>query len=303
MRLSIVQPQYPQQYPIKRWARMEGAFQRRKEKVVVIMGATGSGKSRLSIDLASLFPNSEIINSDKMQVYRGLDITTNKIPQAQRRGVPHHLLGDVDPGQGELSPGEFRRRAGQLIWEMRKRGSLPLVVGGSNSFVHAALVEKLEGNVNVFDSPTPISSELRYCCCFLWVDIAFPVLSQHLRQRVDEMLDSGMVDELAEFFHSSPTPFPLRKAIGVPEFHRFFNQYPPSHPLRDPAYVEAVRAIKDNTCHLARRQIHKIHRLRLSGWDLRRIDATQAFLSGSHDVWLTQVLEPSVKIVKRFLME
>ncbi|BAT93770.1 hypothetical protein LR48_Vigan02g246900 [Vigna angularis] len=323
MRLSILQPQ-PQRchHPIKRWPRMDASFHRRKDKVVVIMGATGSGKSRLSIDLATLFPVSEIINSDKMQVYRGLDITTNKIPLAQRRGVPHHLLGDVDPSLPEFSPADFRRRAGHIIDDISSRDCLPIVVGGSNSFVHALLVEDFQPDSNVFQhAERLISSELRYKCCFLWVDIAFPVLSQYLCHRVDDMLQSGMVQELAQFFDpeaSRRTGSGLRKAIGVPEFDRYFNMYPPwagpagpgEDPLRKRAYEEAVRAIKDNTCELAERQMEKIERLMRAGWDLRRIDATEAFgvvlTSGSNngsDVWERQVLEPSVKIVRRFLME
>ncbi|KAH0756745.1 hypothetical protein KY290_020238 [Solanum tuberosum] len=63
-----------------------------KKKVVFVMGATGTGKSRLSIDLAIHF-QGEIINSDKMQVYKGLDIITNKITDIEKQGIPHHLLG------------------------------------------------------------------------------------------------------------------------------------------------------------------------------------------------------------------
>ncbi|KAK7280470.1 hypothetical protein RJT34_25534 [Clitoria ternatea] len=292
---------------------------RRKDKVVVIMGATGSGKSRLSIDLATLFPFSEIINSDKMQVYKGLDITTNKIPLHQRRGVPHHLLGDVDPSLGDFSPADFRRRASHLISDITSRNNLPILVGGSNSFVHALLARNFNPKINVFDdvAASP-SSELMYKCCFLWVHISFPVLSVYLLKRVDDMLDSGMVDELARFFLDEACPtrtgFGLRKAIGVPEFDRFFKAYPPGYKgdddsPRERAYGEAVRAIKDNTCQLAKRQIGKILRLKRAGWDLRRIDATEVFRAvltsrgGSDDMWERQVLEPSVKIVKRFLME
>ncbi|KAG4378309.1 hypothetical protein GLYMA_17G017400v4 [Glycine max] len=63
-----------------------------KEKVVVIMGATGTGKSKLAIDLATQFPPAEIVNSDKMQVYEGLDITTNKVTEEERRGVLHPII-------------------------------------------------------------------------------------------------------------------------------------------------------------------------------------------------------------------
>ncbi|KAJ7954106.1 Adenylate isopentenyltransferase [Quillaja saponaria] len=316
---------------------------RRKDKVVVIMGATGTGKSKLSVDLATLFPFSEIINSDKMQVYRGLDITTNKIPIEERLGVPHHLLGEVDPVNGEFTPSDFRSRGGSIISDITSRRKLPLVVGGSNSFIHALLVDQFDTESDVFDgsSSTSISSELRYNCCFLWVDVSFPVLSDYLSKRVEDMLDLGMVDELAEFYDPEAKDLEddsahrtgLRKAIGVPEFDRYFRKYPPArgllsaamvegtdpkgedNHLRKGAYEEAVTAIKDNTCQLVKRQIGKIFKLKRSGWDLRRIDATEAFRAavtsesgGSNkkrwsEIWERQVVEPSVKIVKRFLKE
>ncbi|KAL0296719.1 UNVERIFIED_CONTAM: Adenylate isopentenyltransferase [Sesamum radiatum] len=78
------------------------ASARRHKKIVVIMGPTGCGKSKLSVDLASrFFPSSEIINSDKIQVYRGLDITTNKIPLPDRKNVPHHLSSERVRPQSE----------------------------------------------------------------------------------------------------------------------------------------------------------------------------------------------------------
>jgi adenylate isopentenyltransferase (cytokinin synthase) len=293
------------------------------------MGATGSGKSRLSVEIATRFPYSEIINSDKIQVYKGLDITTNKIPFHQRNNVPHHLLGDVDSSHGEFSPSDFRRYAGDIISDITSRRKLPIIVGGSNSFIHALLVERFDSELNVFEdesstTSSEISSDLRYKCCFIWMDISFPVLSEYLLKRVDDMFDSGMVDELAEFYEpDADNRTGLRKAIGVPEFDRFFKQYPPVKPIekegnnnsmRERAYEEAVKAIKDNTCQLAKRQIGKILRLKRAGWDLQRIDATEAFRAvltsesngggdGFSDVWKKQVLEPSMKIVNRFLME
>ncbi|XP_061360647.1 adenylate isopentenyltransferase-like [Gastrolobium bilobum] len=318
-----------------RWPRMNAALSfrrrhRRKDKVVVIMGATGTGKSRLSVDLATLFfPFFEIVNSDKMQVYNGLDITTNKIPIEERNGVPHHLLGKFDPKNGELTPLEFRRIAGEVVADITSRRKLPIVVGGSNSFIHALLVERFDPELNVFDETSltivPELTQFRYECCFLWVDVSFPVLSDYLLKRVDDMLDSGMVDELAEFFDpetgdlevDSASPSGLRKAIGVAEFDRYLKEYPPplgfrgcwekegENRMRNGAYEGAVRAIKDKTCHLAKRQIGKILRLKRAGWDLRRLDATAALSDGGRrsEIWEREVLEPSVKIVKLFMKE
>ncbi|KAJ6689653.1 hypothetical protein OIU85_006009 [Salix viminalis] len=124
-------------------------YHHKKDKVVVIMGATGCGKTRVSIDLATCF-QSEIVNSDKMQVYKGLDITTNKITIQDRQGVPHHLLGEIDPDAGELTPSEYRLSGGLAISGIVSRQKLPIVVGGSNSLIHALVADRFNPELNVF---------------------------------------------------------------------------------------------------------------------------------------------------------
>ncbi|MCL7036536.1 hypothetical protein MKW94_016047 [Papaver nudicaule] len=104
-------------------------------KVVIIMGATGAGKSRLAIDLASHFP-IEIINADSMQVYNGLDILTNKVTIQEQKGVPHHLLGNVSPIV-EFTSKDFRDAAIRIIDEILLRNHLPVVVGGTNYYIQA----------------------------------------------------------------------------------------------------------------------------------------------------------------------
>ncbi|KAK4779878.1 hypothetical protein SAY87_015984 [Trapa incisa] len=326
--LLLIRPSLP---ALMRWAPMAAGPSlvpsRRRDKVVVIMGATGSGKSQLSIDLATLFP-SEIINSDKMQVYSGLDITTNKIPPEDRFGVPHHLIGSVDPEAGEFTPYDFRALGQSVIEGIISRLNLPVVVGGSNSFIYTLLAERFHPGLDVFDGSGSVSHELLFDCCFLWVDLSFPILEDYLRKRVDDMLDSGMFEELVQYYNDDPGRFEpvnrtgLRKAIGVPELERCFRRYPPRRsdtwagldPLRRVAYEEAVREIKENTCQLAKRQIGKILRLRDGGWNLRRLDATEAFRAAMvaegpgkglkwAEIWESQVLGPSAKIVKRFLDE
>ncbi|KAL3501726.1 hypothetical protein ACH5RR_036175 [Cinchona calisaya] len=311
------------------------AIHRRQKlkKLVVIMGPTGSGKSKLSVDLATrFFPNSEIINSDKIQVYRRLDIATNKISMRDRRGVPHHFLGEFDPDT-EFTPSEFRSLGTKTVAQITSRRKLPLVVGGSNSFIYSLLAKRFEPDADVFDesnSVNSVCSELRYNCCFLWVDVSLPVLNQYLDERVDEMLDSGMFEELAEYFETegfsesdSVSRTGLRKAIGVPEFERYFKRVGGRWTGADSEvdadverillYSEAVKAIKDNTCTLAKRQLGKIQRLKDAGWDLQKIDATEAFRAAmtttsdsrkrASEIWEKMVVEPSVKIVNRFLME
>ncbi|KAI3816067.1 hypothetical protein L1987_15752 [Smallanthus sonchifolius] len=114
-----------------------------KQKIVVIMGSTGAGKSRLSMDLAfNFFKNSEIINCDKMQVYSGLDITTNKITMQEQFGVRHHLLGAIDPKRLVFTPSDFRYVASEIISDIKSRGGLPLVVGGSSSLIYSLVTKR-----------------------------------------------------------------------------------------------------------------------------------------------------------------
>lgn len=68
----------------------------KKLPIIVIIGATGCGKSKLAIELAKVF-DGEVISADSMQVYKGLDIITNKVTIEEQQGVPHHLLDFVNP--------------------------------------------------------------------------------------------------------------------------------------------------------------------------------------------------------------
>ncbi|KAI1818144.1 IPP transferase-domain-containing protein [Poronia punctata] len=116
-----------------------------KEPLVVVIGTTGTGKSDLAVDLALKF-NGEVVNADAMQMYRGLPVITNQISSEEQRGVPHHLLGQIDPLEPAWVNGIFLREARRVIREIRSRGKLPIVVGGTHYYVHTLLFE--EGVIN-----------------------------------------------------------------------------------------------------------------------------------------------------------
>lgn len=105
--------------------------------ILAIVGATATGKSSLGLALAGAI-GGEIVNADALQVYRGLDIGTAKPTPEERRRVPHHLIDLLDPEE-PWSAGEFARRARPVLDEIRGRGRLPVVVGGSGFYVHALL--------------------------------------------------------------------------------------------------------------------------------------------------------------------
>jgi len=110
--------------------------------LIAIVGATGTGKSGLSLDLAERLLNSgrpaEIINADAMQLYRGMDIGTAKLPVAERRGIPHHLLDVLDISD-ESTVAAYQTSARDAIDDVASRGAIPILVGGSGLYVSSVL--------------------------------------------------------------------------------------------------------------------------------------------------------------------
>ncbi|MQL76831.1 hypothetical protein Taro_009240 [Colocasia esculenta] len=287
----------PQQCEGPRWD-AEGSEKKKTTKVVVVMGATGSGKSRLAIDLAAYFP-LEVVNADSMQVYRGLDVLTNKVPLDDRRGVPHHLLGSVDASV-DFTSRDFRDHAIPIIEDISSRGCLPVIVGGTNYYIQALvspflvddLVEamdecslhdsegslqqmfksyhdnddpyaafhslreidpaaanrihpndhrKINHYLSLYERSGLLPSELfqgkaserwgrpdnfRYDCCFLWVDASLPALDRYVEERVDSMIEGGLLNEVYDIYDpNADYTRGLKQAIGVREFRKLFSAY------------------------------------------------------------------------------
>ena len=105
--------------------------------IVAVVGATASGKTGLSLDLAERL-GGEIVNTDAMQLYRGMDIGTAKLPSAERRGIPHHLLDILDVTE-PATVAEFQALARDTIGDLRGRGRTPVLVGGSALYTRAVL--------------------------------------------------------------------------------------------------------------------------------------------------------------------
>ncbi|WP_370248046.1 tRNA (adenosine(37)-N6)-dimethylallyltransferase MiaA [Nocardioides sp.] len=105
--------------------------------IVAIIGPTASGKTGLSLDLAARL-GGEIVNTDAMQVYRGMDIGTAKLPPAQRRGIPHHLLDTLEV-RDPATVAQFQAWARDVVAALRARGVPPVLVGGSALYVRAIL--------------------------------------------------------------------------------------------------------------------------------------------------------------------
>ena len=105
--------------------------------IVALVGATASGKTGLSLDLAVRL-DGEIVNTDAMQVYRGMDVGTAKLPPAERRGMVHHLLDVLDVTE-PATVAQFQVWARAAIDEVRGRGRTPILVGGSALYTRAII--------------------------------------------------------------------------------------------------------------------------------------------------------------------
>ncbi|KAK8960623.1 hypothetical protein KSP40_PGU004923 [Platanthera guangdongensis] len=214
-----------------------------KPKAVFVLGSSETGKSKLSISLAHCF-DGEVINSDKMQVYDGLPIITNKVTVQECAGVPHHLLGNGH----------------------------------------------------------------RFYYCFIWVDVDPPVLDEFVAERVDKMVEHGLVEEARGVFNpEADYTRGVRRSIGLPEMDLYFWwEARVDEAGRRAMLAIAFDAIKDNTCRLTWLQRKKIRRLEDVGrWRLHRADATPAMMwrngAAGERVWEETVVAPCIETTRRFI--
>ena len=116
---------------------MPVAADARERPLVAVVGPTGSGKSELALRIAKNF-DGEIINCDSLQVFRHFDIGTAKLPPAEWRGIPHHLIGIVEPNE-LFTAGEFARMGREAVAGISERGRLPILAGGTGFYLTALL--------------------------------------------------------------------------------------------------------------------------------------------------------------------
>lgn len=112
-------------------------------RIIAVVGATGTGKSALALDLAESLAGdggAEIVNADAMQLYRGMNIGTAKLPPHERRGIPHHLLDVLEPSD-EASVARFQVDARAAIDDILSRDRVPILVGGSGLYVSSVLYD------------------------------------------------------------------------------------------------------------------------------------------------------------------
>ncbi|XP_068661123.1 adenylate isopentenyltransferase 5, chloroplastic-like [Aristolochia californica] len=269
---------------------MEAASARLAE-VVFVLGATGTGKSKLAIELSTRF-SGEVINSDKIQVYQGMDVVTNKVTAEEESLVRHHLLNVVDDPDADFTADDFRHEVVRAVESIISQGKVPIIAGGSNSYIEALVDEDFRR---------------KYQTCFFWLDVELTVLHTSVSRRVDRMVEGGLVEEVRTAFHpEGDYSRGIRRAIGVPEMDRYFRAEAHLEPAaRAILLAEAIDEIKANTCKLTCSQRGKILKFRDHlRWAIHRLDATEVFLSNgaeAEEAWEALVLRPAEGIARRFL--
>jgi tRNA dimethylallyltransferase len=283
--------------------------------IVAVVGATAAGKSGLSLDLAERL-DGEVVNTDAMQVYRGMDIGTAKLPIDQRRGIPHHLLDLLDVTE-PLTVAEFQGWARDAVAGIRARGRTPVLVGGSALYTRAVLdrfefpgtdpdvrraleaelvevgpaalhrrlaavdeaaaeqilpdngrriVRALEV-VTITGRPfTATLPERDYAdpkSLQIGIDIDRPTLDPRIEQRVREMFDAGLVDEVRRLLdHGLAEGRTARTAIGYREVAAYL--------AGETDLDNAIEATTTATRRFSRRQdswFRKDPRVVWVGWD------------------------------------
>jgi len=209
--------------------------------VVLIGGATATGKSALALDIAKKF-NGEIISADSMQIYKGFDIGTAKITESEMKNVPHHLISFHD-GKSYYSVGQFKEDAEKAIENILSRGKLPIVVGGTGLYLNSILFNYQFGGKGEVKKGKNKFNFLPFV-----VEKPRAELYEQINKRVDGMIELGLIDEikrlLNEGYDFDSIPF---RAIGYKEFKGFFDQ--------NETLQNCVDLLKKNSRNYAKRQI------------------------------------------------
>lgn len=254
--------------------------------IITIVGPTGVGKTKLSVELAKRL-NAEIINGDSMQVYKGLDIGTAKVTESEKEGIPHHLFDVVDVVDN-YTVYDYQRDARKKIEELQNNNKNIIIVGGTGLYIKAALydykfdyednhinydnysIEELVKRIKDIDSSIEIDFSNRrrvertleklennssftndgdkvvYPSIIIGLTTNRETLYKKINERVDKMIDDGLVHEVKALFDQNINSKAINTGIGYKELYKYFNG--------EITYEDAIELIKKNSRKYAKRQ-------------------------------------------------
>ena len=173
---------------------------------VILLGPTGSGKTSVSIELAKAL-NGEIVSADSRAIYKGMDIGTAKPSLSERQGVPHFGFDLVEPGE-RFTVADWKAYAESKIAEIRSRGHLPMVVGGTGLYIDALVYDyQFRGptgeRIGDFEQKTCSDrTEIKGNYLIIGVKTEPDILRARLRERLNKMFTQGLYEETKKLVQS-----------------------------------------------------------------------------------------------------
>jgi len=267
-------------------------------KVIAIVGPTAVGKTALSLELAEKF-SAEIINADAMQIYKGMDIGTAKLPVSQRRGIIHHQIDVLDPIE-EANVSQYQKQTREIINTLLNKNTQPLLVGGSGLYVNSVL-EDLEfpgTNLEVRAKYEEILDEQGVETLYEMLKEIDPIAAQNiLPNNARKIVRALEVNEITgkAFNAKLPEPSPIfadvRIALDMPRDLLDKRISDRVHQMFEDGFVDEVKSLEKN--------------LRLGKTALRALGYSQvlSFLAGeiSEDEAITLTINATKKFARRQL--
>ncbi len=256
------------------------------EDIIVIVGPTGVGKTKLSIELAKKL-DAEIINGDSVAIYKKLDIGSAKPTVEEREGIPHHLI-DIKDVEEEYSVFDYQKDVRKMIEEITSRNKRIIIVGGTGLYIKAALYDyqftegttyksyddlsneeilnklkeyelssypevenrkRLVRLLNKLENEEPITNnkdKVLYPIQVIGLTTDREILYQRINQRVDKMMKEGLLEEINSLKDKYQHSRILNSGIGYKEFYDYLYHHKPLE--------EVLEEIKKDSRRFAKRQ-------------------------------------------------
>ena len=252
--------------------------------IICILGPTGVGKTKLSIELAKKY-KAEVINADSVQVYKGLDIGSAKIKESEMEGIPHHLLSYVDVSY-DYTIYDYQKDGRKVLDDLLTKNKNVVIVGGTGLYIKALLYDYKLNEASNIEEPDLSNEELTkfikehkpgleidfnnrrrlvrtyqkiinneefvndskllYEVKFIGLTTDRDNLYNIIDNRVDDMFNEGLIDEVKPFYDKGIKSKVLSSAIGYKEVYSYLNG--------DITLDECKSLIKKNSRHYAKRQ-------------------------------------------------
>lgn len=198
---------------------------------VTIVGPTASGKTAAAIELAKRL-NGEIISADSRTIYKHMDIGTAKPTEEEQDGIPHHLLSIIEPSE-RYTVAEFKQAAEQLIDEIRQRGKLPILVGGTGLYIDSVIFDYQfvgpdaerdpQNSRHAKESPQHDREAMRSDTLVVGIQVSKDILEQRIQKRIDSMVEDGLVEEIERLANEYGWDAPGLQAPAYKAFREYVN--------------------------------------------------------------------------------